>query len=67
MESVLIRFILDEQGQDLTEYTLLIVFILLAIIGLATGYSNSIAGVAAATNATLAKGSAAIANGSPVF
>ena len=67
MEARLKLFLLEESGQDLTEYTLLIVFVLLAIIGLATGYTNSIAGVAAATNSTLAKGSAAIANGSPTF
>jgi Flp pilus assembly pilin Flp len=67
MEALFNEFLRDEQGQDLTEYTLLIVFVMLAIIGLATGYHNSIGGVASSTNAVLAAGNAAIANGTPTF
>ncbi len=50
---LLLTFLKDEAGQDLTEYSLLIVFILLAIIGLAAGTHNSIAGVASITNSNL--------------
>jgi Flp pilus assembly pilin Flp len=52
-------FLLDERGQDLTEYTLLIVFVLLAILGLASGYHNNIAGIFSITNSNLAAGATA--------
>jgi Flp pilus assembly pilin Flp len=52
-------FIEDERGQDLTEYTLLIVFVMLAILGLAAGSHNSIAGIVSTTNANLAAGASA--------
>ena len=59
MISQLMSFLSEERGQDLTEYTLLILFVVLAIIGLAQGYSGSIAGVASITNTNLAAGNVA--------
>jgi Flp pilus assembly pilin Flp len=50
----IVRFLREEKGQDLTEYTLLIVFVLLAILGLASGYHNNIAGIVSITNTNLA-------------
>jgi Flp pilus assembly pilin Flp len=44
----------DEQGQDLVEYTLILSFVLFAVIGLAAGYHSSIAGVTSTTNSNLA-------------
>ena len=60
-------FLLDEQGQDLTEYTLLIVFIMLALIGLATGTGSSITGIIGTTENKLVAANAAVASGSPIF
>jgi Flp pilus assembly pilin Flp len=54
----LMSLLIDENGQDLTEYTLLILFVVLAIIGLASGYNNNIAGVASITNTNLAAANA---------
>jgi Flp pilus assembly pilin Flp len=59
MISLFKSFVRDERGQDLTEYTLLIVFVLLAILGIANGFHNNIAGVAAITNANLSAGTTA--------
>jgi Flp pilus assembly pilin Flp len=50
----IVRFLREEKGQDLTEYTLLIVFVLLAVLSLASGYSNNIAGIVSITNSNLA-------------
>ncbi|HLK67250.1 MAG TPA: hypothetical protein VKU19_27635 [Bryobacteraceae bacterium] len=61
------RFVHDEEGQDLAEYSLLIVFVMLAIIGLAVGYGNNVAGVVSATNTDLARANTAVTTGSPVF
>jgi Flp pilus assembly pilin Flp len=47
------QFLLDEQGQDLVEYTLIITFVLFAVVGLAGGYHSSIASVASTTNSNL--------------
>jgi Flp pilus assembly pilin Flp len=53
-------FVSEERGQDIIEYTLLLAFILFAIIGLASGYYASIAGVTATTNENLAAANAGI-------
>jgi len=53
-------FAADEQGQDLAEYSLLIVFVLTAIIGLASGFHGSINAVASVSNSHLAAAQAAI-------
>jgi Flp pilus assembly pilin Flp len=49
-----LQFIQDEQGQDLVEYTLILSFVLFAVVGLAVGYTNSVAGVTSTTNSNLA-------------
>jgi Flp pilus assembly pilin Flp len=59
MDSML-RFLQDEQGQDLTEYALLLAFVLAAIIGLANGLHDSIAGIANVNDSNLGAASAAI-------
>jgi Flp pilus assembly pilin Flp len=59
MKSRLKHLLKDECGQDLTEYTLLMLFVVLAIIGLASGYNNNIAGVASITNSNLAAANSA--------
>ena len=46
-------FLRDERGQDLVEYTLLIGFIMFTVIGLATGFRPSIAGITSLTNTNL--------------
>lgn len=48
------RFAAEKSGQTFTEYALLIGFVLLSALGLAEGFSQSIAGVAGAVNADLA-------------
>jgi Flp pilus assembly pilin Flp len=58
----LITFLRDERGQDLTEYTLLIVFVVLAAIGLASGYTKNIEGIVSITNSNLAAGNALAAS-----
>lgn len=47
------RFGTEESGQALTEYALLICFILLATIAGAAGYNRSIAGVTSAVSSNL--------------
>ncbi len=50
---------LEETGQDLTEYSLLIVFVLLAIIGIANGYHDSIVGIIGKTDTNLSEAATA--------
>jgi len=45
--------LVEERGQDLSEYSLLIVFVLLAVIGLAAGYNNNIIGIVSVSNNNL--------------
>lgn len=56
MKSLSMNFLLDEHGQDLTEYTLLLLFVVLAIMGIANGFGTSVATVANITNSNLAAG-----------
>ena len=49
-----LQFLQNEQGQDLVEYTLILSFVLFAVVGLALGYTNSVAGVTSTTNHNLA-------------
>ena len=44
----------DQRGQSLVEYTLVLAFIMFAIIGIAKGYHASIGGVTGVTNSNLA-------------
>jgi Flp pilus assembly pilin Flp len=46
-------FVAEETGQALTEYALLIGFILIATVGAAAGYHQSTAGITNAVNANL--------------
>jgi Flp pilus assembly pilin Flp len=49
----ILRFLNDEQGQDLIEYTLLMAFVALASAALFIGAGNSISGIWGATNTQL--------------
>ena len=53
MKTLIARFVRDEQGQDLIEYTLLIAFVALASAALFIGAGGSISKIWVATNATL--------------
>jgi len=53
LKAFFIEFLRDDQGQDLVEYTLLLSFVLFAVVGLAVGYNASIAGVTSTTNQNL--------------
>jgi Flp pilus assembly pilin Flp len=45
MKNLMLRFIREEEGQDLVEYAFLIVFIALLMVGVLTATETSIAGV----------------------
>lgn len=47
-------FAAEEIGQSLSEYALLISFILLATVGVALGYNQSVSGVTSTVNSNLA-------------
>jgi Flp pilus assembly pilin Flp len=47
------KFVQDEQGQDLIEYTLLMAFVALASAALFLGAGNSIKGIWTSTNTQL--------------
>jgi Flp pilus assembly pilin Flp len=47
------RFWHEEDGQDLVEYTLLMTFVMFTIIGLATGFGSSIAGITNTSNSQI--------------
>lgn len=53
MKVLCYRLVWDEQGQDLVEYSLILGFILFTLVGLATGFRSSIAGITSHTNANL--------------
>jgi len=48
------RFFAEERGAGLVEYTLLLAFVMFTIIGLASGFHSSVAGVTGVTNSNLA-------------
>lgn len=54
MNTFLYRFLQDEQGQDLIEYTLLLAFVCLASAALFISAGGSIGGIWTATNSQLA-------------
>ena len=60
MTTTLRRFVNEEQGQDLAEYALLVCFVVITIFGLASGFHNSIAGVANVNGSNLASPNMAI-------
>lgn len=45
MKNMFMRFVKDEQGQDLIEYTLLMAFVALASAAIFTSAGTSIAGI----------------------
>ena len=53
MKQLFFRFVRDEQGQDLIEYTLLLAFVCLASAALFIGAGNTLAGIWSTTNAIL--------------
>ena len=53
MKEVLIRFLLEETGQDLLEYTMLLAFVCLASAALFIGAGNTLAGIWSTTNTIL--------------
>jgi len=50
MKQLIVRFIRDEQGQDLVEYTLLLAFVCLASAALFINAGTSMAGIWTQTN-----------------
>ncbi len=54
MKTLLTRFLQEEQGQDLIEYTLLLAFVCLASAALFISAGGSIGGIWTATNSQLA-------------
>jgi Flp pilus assembly pilin Flp len=47
----------EEIGQTLSEYALILAFILFAVVGIAAGYKQSVYGVTAQTNSNLSNAS----------
>jgi len=54
MAEWLYRFLREEDGQDLIEYTLLMAFVMFTIIGLASGFGSSVAGITSTSNSQVA-------------
>jgi Flp pilus assembly pilin Flp len=59
MKNMIIRFVREEQGQDLVEYTLLLAFVCLASAALFIGAGNSLKGIWATANTLLVNANAA--------
>jgi len=59
MKQFIVRFVRDEQGQDLIEYTLLLAFVCLASAALFIGAGNSLKSIWSTANATIANANAA--------
>jgi len=51
------RFLRDDQGQDLLEFSLLLALVMFAVIGFGGGFQQSLAGVTGAMKSTLAAAS----------
>ena len=59
MKQFIVRFVRDEQGQDLIEYTLLLAFVCLASAALFIGAGNSLKTIWSTANATIANAASA--------
>jgi Flp pilus assembly pilin Flp len=59
MKNLMVRFVRDEQGQDLVEYTLLLAFVALASAALFIGAGGNIAGIWNVANSRLVNANAA--------
>jgi Flp pilus assembly pilin Flp len=57
MKNILMRFVKDEQGQDLIEYTLLMAFVALASAAIFTSAGTSIKGIWGSASTSLATAS----------
>jgi Flp pilus assembly pilin Flp len=53
MKQLFVRFMREDQGQDLVEYTLLLAFVCLASAALFIGAGNSLAGIWTTANKVL--------------
>ena len=62
MKQLLLKFIREDQGQDLVEYTLLLAFVCLASAALFINAGNSISGIWTVANSELVLGSSAAAS-----
>jgi len=62
MTSLLRRFLQDEQGQDLIEYTLLLAFVCLASAALFISAGGSVGGIWTQANSQLSNANAAAAS-----
>jgi len=54
MRTLIARFLQEEQGQDLIEYTLLLAFVCLASAALFISAGGSVSGIWSSTNSQLA-------------
>jgi Flp pilus assembly pilin Flp len=61
MKHLMMRFVREEEGQDLVEYTLLLAFVCLASAALFINAGNSLSKIWIATN-TITTSAAAVAN-----
>jgi len=62
MKKTIIRFLREEDGQDLVEYTLLLAFVCLASAALFIGAGNSLAGIWTDANTILVNANTAAAS-----
>jgi Flp pilus assembly pilin Flp len=62
MNSTLTKFLLDEQGQDLIEYTLLLAFVCLASAALFISVGGSVGGIWNTANSQLTRANTAAAS-----
>ena len=53
MKNLIVKFVREEQGQDLVEYTLLLAFVCLASAALFIGAGNSLKGIWSTANTLL--------------
>ncbi len=59
IKAMLLRFLKEEEGQDLVEYSLLLAFIALAAVGLLSGTRTTISGLWTTISNTLVNASSA--------
>jgi Flp pilus assembly pilin Flp len=64
MKNMIVRFVREEQGQDLVEYTLLLAFVCLASAALFIGAGTTLAGIWKTANTVLVSANAAVSTGS---
>jgi len=62
MKQFIVRFVHDEQGQDLIEYTLLLAFVCLASAALFISAGDSLKGIWSQANGTITNANTAAAS-----